>query len=1291
LPNSIEAGIDVYQSFIQSRQNIQYYDIKDMDVLIEDTSAMSSRYFKIVKMPNQFEGGKNAIFLLGDSEYLEKDTEILIEVLDANGDNIFVETTEYGPDRLWDQTYQQTIADAKGGKRCIAIWVQEDAAPGIGQILIAGIASRTPSGELIARSLKPNINKYADKYNVRWSQDIVIEPFRPNSSELIYLDYDRRKYTTLSSSNALSASMYEATWSYSYITSDNNTTLNTNIYYSMSSPYRDFHSALELDGVSANPIAGERIPGWMEFVDTNTAKNVIRIGVKTGSGRQVGYVDPQPTFVWGPQTDSATKNISQSLPTPVSTYNFNGAGINVQVDDVNGLTNQGIISAYGFAIDGKDMWKLMASHSFWAPNTSNSIGNTIYSHLYPNGPYHVQGDAQTLTDYYFYPASPSSNTIDGNVSFGPVGNFPISASNQLNHGWADYSRPLSFANIDTVVNEGWHASASIFGIGQNGNNGMHQTNGMMGFNETGGAYYNFGLIHHYFGEKMGARTNAPIWTRFSRSADTVAATRAVYSHSANPPPSGQTGQTPQTAYKQALSVQRSLSPSNISLDYIDATFNQGPNVYKNFGVSSYCFYNATQKIYQGIFAYNADGTNTPPSIGGINDFTGDGGLNQPAGQFNVLGQERVQKFMLWYKPQFDYQTIPFRGYIEPEPSLHNRHSVTICPHPWSFTFTRSAIVYSEEFADYYTNAHENGNAVFETGGMPYFDGEMGWNGMAQGLELEDLSGGMGFLGDPYDPPYPPPPPPAGQSAPKVILPNYLTFLYYDTPSTDSTFANNFFVGSANGCLPGVDTGNPATFESPHSEVVNGIDYQFDYISFFNEWINSGVHVSMSYAQQPQQYEVNNIVSYLNFRVKNFQPITGDVYKIKVYKRPKSGLKSWEFLDDVVVERTELLISESTSRPISPIGFFDQQETIDNNWYTGSGTYLTHNFPDTDAGGNPIPVSTSIAEYSIMWDAYNSGYSYPNESNPNAYYPPFPTASISDSVVLGSIVLGSGQDLVSQSWDYVTAALLPAEGNGLLYYPDGYQNFSPPLNNPLGNLRPGKARSFYDFYHKDGITLSTGQTYELSFIAHAKQYAAFSTGSDGAPTGHNPPCMHVYMSGSSFPDQHPQDPLYEHNFGRYVRTYFIHPDQAADGQLKGFGKQYAFFQTNEMASNNRLRFIVTGGQWMLSELSIRNVSQTGFTPPDFGFQVKLGTEQFGEFMDFKLEMYNWYGQKANKDIYLPNYFIQGGNTWTNNANDVNAGSTQYQNPNTTIMDGGITIFGQDPQFNDSLYNPKNLGG
>jgi hypothetical protein len=1306
LPNSIYQGIDYNKSFIQGRQNIQYYDIKDMDILIEDNSAFSSQYFKIIQSPTQLEGGKNALFLLGDSEMLEKDTEILIEVLDANGDNIFVETTEYGPDRLWDIKFSNTIQDAKGGKRCIAIWLQEDAAPGIGMIYVAGIAAKTPSGEIIARSLNPDISKYADEYNVRWSKEIVIEPFRPNSSELIYLDYDRNKFASLKESNAISASMYEATHSYNYITSDTNGTLNQTLYYKMASTYNDYQSALESDGTTPNPIAGERIAGWKELTEAS-GENFIMVGVATGSGRQIGYTDPGPVHVWGSVAQSATKNVSQSLPTAYGAgVNGGGAGLNIQVDNVDALLDSGIISGHGFAIDGRSMWRLLASHSFWAPNESHSVGNYLYSKLYESAIYHTYGDN---AQYGPHNHGSFQNFPGGSVTFGPVAGAPISISNaNINTGWVDFCVPSVFSGIDQLVDSGapagWHPHPSIGGLFTLGDydDGYLYLGGM----PVEDAFNHVSLVNKFQGNDMSAYTNAPIWTRFSASnPDSQDSVESFYSMSQhrphNPPLSGDLG-TQTNPYKHILGHQRSMMHNFAITDMTPGFYN--PTVYDawNTNGSSYKFYNQTQKMTTTDFEYNRDGTNQPSNMCEINDVQGDGGLN-PQVNYQGPGTPMTglwdQKWMLWYKPQYDYQTIPFRGTISPNPTPHSKAKVKVIPKPWSFKFTRSALVHSPRWGDYFTINHEQGNIVLD-GGMPYFDGEMAGDGegFAAGpggggnwlFDFDDFGGPVG-PGDPWPPTPNPDPTPEGN---KIQLPGIVTMLYYDNPSTMSTFSNNFFVGDTGGGSPSVfQLDDPDTLLDTNIQSIDGAYYKRSYVSFMNEWTNAGLNVSISYAQQPQQYQVNNIVSYLIFNINNFQPITGDVYKVKAYKRPKSGIKSWEFLDEAVVERVEKLVSESNSRPIQSVGFFDEQATIDNNWYTGSGTYLTHNFPDTDAGGNAIPVSTSIAPYNISW---NGTTTYVTENNPNANYPPFPTSSISDALVLGSIIPGFGSDLVSQSWDNLTAAQYPDNGNGLLYYPEGYGNYSAPLNSPNGNPRPGKCRSFYDFRTKNGYTLSPDTSYELSFIAHAKQYAAFQTGSDGAPSGWNPACVHIYMTGSSFPLIHEKDPLYEHNFGKYVKTLFIHPDQASDGGVKSFGKQFVFFQTDAqgITSNNNLRFIVTGGQWIFSEISIKNVRQTGFTPEDFRFAINIGTEQMGEFMDFKLEMYNWYGTKANKDLYLPNYFIQGGNTWTNNLNNVNAGNTTLTEPGQILADGGvlegIDLFGANPNSVDEAQT-GGIGG
>ena len=1319
MPNSIETGIDIYgDSFIAARQNIEYWDLLGKDILIEDTSAMSAQYFKIIQAPTQFEGGKNAIFLLGDDNFLERETEILIEVLDSNGDNVFVEVTEYGIDRLWSSLDNNTILDAKGGKRCIAVWVQEDAAPGIGKLIVAGVAARTPDGSLIQNHPDPDVAKYYGEINIRWSKDIVIEPFRPNSSELIFLDYDRTKFSNLADSNALSGSVYEATYSYNYITSDNLENMDTHIYYSMSAMYSTYHSAIESLNGGINPLEGERIPGWFEYYNGVSNRNQIKIGVQTGSGRQQGYTEPSPVHVFGQANDAATHNISQSLPTPFATSTnagpgspyINGAGINVQVQNPQALADVGNESAYGFSIDGKTMWRLMASHSFWAPNETGSIGDSVYYTLYTSGEYgysdYLEGGDTTSGNYSNFPGDGNiPNFPNGVYDFGNIPTSDVTSSAQIDDGWADAIKPSFYAAISNlepdsggdgpngwvengVDNDGNNVGAGVYIIGNTQGEAFWDMGSFGYYNsgDMGGAIYAVGMFHEFFGTNMFGKSSAPIWTRFSQSRANTNFDTEFSKAGLEDDMTSMSGAPPTYTPADGASIMsRHLDPqSGFKLWRIgqQAAEYWGPGVATSYGGSSgWEFFSPTQKYTPEAHIYNDQGTNPPATLQLINAQHYDGGLTPGFGSGGGMSMPNYQqKFMLWYKPQYDYQTIPFRGTIDPTPAAHNTNQVLINPTPWSFIFTRSGMVHSGVYTDYYTNGLENGTITLNPG-MPYFDGEMAWNGMAQGLTID---GGSPFgdpvwwppNGDPTFPP-PPPPPPSGAQTNKILLPPKLTMIYYDSLNTNSTIKNNFWAGGSlqdytSPVVHNIESSLWAVDANQNSPGALGAGQIKT--NFFNEWVNSGLHVSLSYAQQPQRYQVNNIVSYLNFRIQNMQPITGDVYKVKLFKRPQAGIKSWEFMDEQIVERSELLVSESSNRPISSIGFFDNFETIDNNWYTGSGTYLTNNFPDIDGNGDPAPVSTSLAEtdYIISWQGTPGGQVYSNESNPNANYPPFPTASISDTIVLGSLVCGDGSDLVSQSWDNITAATLPIEGNGLAYIPGGYESFNLPMNGT--NLRPGKARSFYDVHTKTGIKLSSDTPYELSFILNAKQYAAFATGSDGAPTGHNNPCLHVYMTGSAFQSQHPNDPLYEHNFGKYVRSYYIHPDQAAGGGILSFGKQFANFSTEgPTTSDNKLRFIITGGSWVVSEISIKNKNQSGFTPADFGMQIKLGTEQYGEIMDFKLEFFNWYNQKANKDYYLYGLWVQGGNTYTNNPNDVQNGTTTVGGVGQTVGTG-IQIFG-----------------
>ena len=65
------------------------------DYLIEDVSETSPSYFNIQQFPSVVGGGKSVIVIKGNGENLRLNSTIDVEIKDANGDNMFVEMTNF--------------------------------------------------------------------------------------------------------------------------------------------------------------------------------------------------------------------------------------------------------------------------------------------------------------------------------------------------------------------------------------------------------------------------------------------------------------------------------------------------------------------------------------------------------------------------------------------------------------------------------------------------------------------------------------------------------------------------------------------------------------------------------------------------------------------------------------------------------------------------------------------------------------------------------------------------------------------------------------------------------------------------------------------------------------------------------------------------------------------------------------------------------------------------------------------------------------------------------------------
>lgn len=138
-----------------SKQNLD-----TVRVLIEDNDP-SSRYFQIRDLSDVLHSGRQG-FLVGGSPALINDTEVLIEILDSNGNPVFVSAV---------RNY------AEGQARFITIEVYEDTPPGPAILTMLGEAAV----DLDGNEVPP---QWRGAFNVKYQRQIQIDPLRTNDSKI---------------------------------------------------------------------------------------------------------------------------------------------------------------------------------------------------------------------------------------------------------------------------------------------------------------------------------------------------------------------------------------------------------------------------------------------------------------------------------------------------------------------------------------------------------------------------------------------------------------------------------------------------------------------------------------------------------------------------------------------------------------------------------------------------------------------------------------------------------------------------------------------------------------------------------------------------------------------------------------------------------------------------------------------------------------------------------------------------------------------------------------------------
>ena len=96
--------------------------------------------------------------------------------------------------------------------------------------------------------------------------------------------------------------------------------------------------------------------------------------------------------------------------------------------------------------------------------------------------------------------------------------------------------------------------------------------------------------------------------------------------------------------------------------------------------------------------------------------------------------------------------------------------------------------------------------------------------------------------------------------------------------------------------------------------------------------------SLTYEASPTYVATENSQSFALVQVKGLDPDTGDISRIKVYTNNKGTVGTWELVNDVELEETEIFVSNTASLfPDQSIGAFTSQSII--NTYWDAYTYL----------------------------------------------------------------------------------------------------------------------------------------------------------------------------------------------------------------------------------------------------------------------------------------------------------------------------------------------------------------
>ena len=415
--------------------------------------------------------------------------------------------------------------------------------------------------------------------------------------------------------------------------------------------------------------------------------------------------------------------------------------------------------------------------------------------------------------------------------------------------------------------------------------------------------------------------------------------------------------------------------------------------------------------------------------------------------------------------------------------------------------------------------------------------------------------------------------------------------------------------------------------------------------------------------QPNESEL--VQSFADIFIKNLEPLSGDVHSIRTLYKPGGMFGDFIHAGDTRVEAQEVFYSTSSfeGNAVNGIhyrrpGFFkagDVSSSVElQQWWTGQDAL---NWADLSQGkysfGLPYPLSASLSDTNLL-----AGVTLRTPDN-IAYGDstlPAPDLTNNDQTAqpYGQFIY-TGFDVIDDDSEW--------RKNQLFFEADTtYElSFKAYSTNLIGNtFDPNIRVPRLDVYISPFSLRSTNKIYATSITVPDTQADKYRYDLNIAYADtFSPPADTI--NGAFQP---PAD--FNHYHGQHIIAVEGYESQSLDVS--------AIFQVNEDFKGVP-SFVIRRGEWTISEISIKTVKETGYTPNTTRVRLKVPTEHRNTPLSFKFQYLNYLGEPADLQSTITPITFTGSNFLLSGEDNLLTGSLFISN----TVESGLELAGANSGF------------